>query len=129
MPSTPSTPPTITATALMNASSHDIAMLHDIHSLLNKIFTRNRNQHQRSTWWKSLHGFRRQIGLLLQDLEKCPVKEREAVYEEIASGDIQGVLSASDELAMAGEFGTVLDEEEEWDEGVVVARDEEEDDE
>ncbi|KAI4653199.1 uncharacterized protein J4E79_008712 [Alternaria viburni] len=142
-------------------------MLHDIHTLLNKIFTRNRNQHQRCTWWKSLHGFRRQIGLLLQELEKGPVKEREgnveastfsqlvavgpfamlglvmmasvarvcritgitAVYEEIASGDVQGVLSASDELALAGEFSMVLDEGEEWDEGVVVARGEEEDDE
>ena len=81
LPTTPSPPPTITATALLNAPSHDMAMLHDIHTLLNKIFTRNRNQHQRCTWWKSLHGFRRQIGLLLQELEKGPVKEREGKVE------------------------------------------------
>jgi ribonuclease MRP protein subunit RMP1 len=37
-------------------------------------------------------------------------------------------LSASDELALADEFSTVLDESEEWDEGVVVAREEDEDD-
>ncbi|KAG9196041.1 hypothetical protein G6011_01162 [Alternaria panax] len=179
MPST--TPSAITATALMKASPNDIAMLHDIHTLLNKIFARNRNQHQRSTWWKGLHGFRKQLTLLLQELLHGPVKEREAkvearltfwdrgavhkwyyqfsqlvavgpfamlglvmmasvarvcritgitaAYEEIASGDIKGVLSASDELALADEFSTVLDEGEEWDEGVVVAREEEEEEE
>jgi ribonuclease MRP protein subunit RMP1 len=51
----------------------------------------------------------------------CRISGITAVYEEIASGDIQGVLSASDELALADEFGSVL---EEGDEGVVVARDE-----
>jgi ribonuclease MRP protein subunit RMP1 len=51
----------------------------------------------------------------------CRISGITAVYEEIASGDIQGVLSASDELALAHEFGSVLDE---GDEGVVVARDE-----
>jgi ribonuclease MRP protein subunit RMP1 len=51
----------------------------------------------------------------------CRISGITAVYEEIASGDIQGVLSASDELALADEFGNVL---EEGDEGVVVARDE-----
>jgi ribonuclease MRP protein subunit RMP1 len=55
----------------------------------------------------------------------CRISGITAVYEEIASGDIQGVLSASDELALAGEFAGVLDEEEGWDEedtGVVVER-------
>ncbi|CAN9402097.1 unnamed protein product [Alternaria alternata] len=178
----PTTTPTpvITATTLMKASPHDIAQLHDIHTLLNNIFARNRNQHQRSTWWKGLHGFRKQITLLLQDLLHGPAKEREgkvearlrfwdrgavhtwyyqfsqlvavgpfamlglvmmasvarvcritgitAVYEEIASSDVKGVLSASDELALADEFSGALDEGEEWDEGVVVAREEEDDD-
>ncbi|KAL7771641.1 hypothetical protein CFE70_001589 [Pyrenophora teres f. teres 0-1] len=174
----PSASPIITATHLLNASQHDMAMLHDIHSLLNKIFVRNRNQHQRSTWWKALHAFRKQISLLLGELKTGKVKEREtklqarlrywddrvvhacqfsqlvavgpfamlglvmmasvarvcrivgitAVYEEIASGDVQGVLSASDELALAEEFSSVLDENEEWDEGVVVARECDDDD-
>jgi len=70
VPSMPATAtPLITATPLLNASSHDIAMLHDIHSLLNKLFVRNRNQHRRSTWWKALHGFRKQMALLLAELE------------------------------------------------------------
>jgi ribonuclease MRP protein subunit RMP1 len=58
----------------------------------------------------------------------CRIAGITAVYEEIASGDIKGVLTASDELALADEFSMVLDEGEEWDEGVVVAREEEDDD-
>ena len=57
----------------------------------------------------------------------CRISGITAVYEEIASGDIKGVLTANDELALADEFSMVLDEGEEWDEGVVVARDEEDD--
>ena len=59
----------------------------------------------------------------------CRISGITAVYEEIASGDIQGVLTANDELSLADEFVGVLDESEGWDEGVVVAREEEEDDE
>lgn len=58
----------------------------------------------------------------------CRIVGITAVYEEIASGDVQGVLSASDELALAEEFSSVLDENEEWDEGVVVARECDDDD-
>ncbi|KAF1947012.1 hypothetical protein EJ02DRAFT_334608 [Clathrospora elynae] len=171
----------ITATAIMVSTPHEKAMLHDIEDLLNKIFVRNRNQHRRSHWWKSLHAFRKQLHLLLRELETGKRSDREAkvearlrywdgdcihqwyyqfsqlvavgpfamlglvmmasvarvcrisgitaVYEEIASGDVQGVLSASDELAMAGEFSSVLDEGDEWDEGVIVTREEEEEEE
>lgn len=54
----------------------------------------------------------------------CRISGITAVYEEIASGDIHGVLTASDDLALAEEFGGVLDEGEGWgeDEGVVVQR-------
>lgn len=52
----------------------------------------------------------------------CRITGITTAYEEIASGDILGVLSANDELLMSGEFGGVLDEEVEWDEGVVIAR-------
>ena len=58
----------------------------------------------------------------------CRIVGITAVYEEIASGDVQGVLSASDELVLAEEFSSVLDEGEEWDEGVVVAREHDGDD-
>jgi ribonuclease MRP protein subunit RMP1 len=55
----------------------------------------------------------------------CRISGITAVYEEIASEDIRGVLTANDELAFADEFKGVLDESEEWDEGVLVAREEE----
>jgi ribonuclease MRP protein subunit RMP1 len=54
----------------------------------------------------------------------CRISGITAVYEEIASSDIQGVLSANDELALASDFSRVLDEGEEWDMGVVVQREE-----
>lgn len=54
----------------------------------------------------------------------CRISGITAVYEEIASGDVQGVLSTNGELALAAEFSSVLDAEEEWDEGVVVQREE-----
>jgi ribonuclease MRP protein subunit RMP1 len=60
---------TITAAALTMATPHDKAMLLDIHELLNKVFVRNQNQHRRSHWWKSLHAFRKQLGLLLEEME------------------------------------------------------------
>lgn len=66
---TPPSNPTISASTLLAATSHDLAMLHDILSLLNQLFARNRNQHSRAHWWKSLFAFRKQLGLLLQGLE------------------------------------------------------------
>jgi ribonuclease MRP protein subunit RMP1 len=75
---TMSSPSSISAAALMLATPHDKAMLLDIHELLNKIFIRNRNQHRRSHWWKSLHAFRKQLGLLLAELEAAKKAEREA---------------------------------------------------
>lgn len=52
----------------------------------------------------------------------CRICGITAVYEEIASCDIKGVLTANDELGLAAEFGGVMDAGGEWDEGVVVAR-------
>lgn len=56
----------------------------------------------------------------------CRISGITAVYEEIASADIRGVLSANNELALAEEFAGVLDEEEGWGEdvGEVVEREE-----
>lgn len=80
--STMSPPPSmVTAAALMIASQHDKDMLLDIQDLLNKIFVRNVNQHRRSVWWKSLHAFRKQLGLLLSELETSKKSEREAKLE------------------------------------------------
>ncbi|KAH6622358.1 hypothetical protein C7974DRAFT_415009 [Boeremia exigua] len=162
------------ANALINASQHDKAMLLDIYELLNNLFVRNRNQHRRSHWWKSLHAFRKQLTILLSEMETGKRSERSAkiearlkywdekcvhvwycqfsqliavgsfamlglvmmasvarlcritgittAYEEIASADIRGVLSANDELSLSNDFGDVADEKPEWDEGVVIAR-------
>lgn len=52
----------------------------------------------------------------------CRITGITTAYEEIASADIQGVLSASDELSLTNEFGDVFDEDPEWDEGIVIAR-------
>lgn len=52
----------------------------------------------------------------------CRITGITTAYEEIASGDIHGVLSASDDLSLSSEFGGVIDEDAGWDEGVVIAR-------
>lgn len=76
----PSAIPLITASTLLAATPHDKAMLHDIYDLLNKLFARNRNQHRRSHWWKGLHGFRKQISLLIREMEGKK-SERESKVE------------------------------------------------
>ena len=76
----PSATPLITATTLLATSQHDKDMLHDIYTLLDQLFARNRNQHRRSHWWKSLHAFRKQISLLIRELEGKR-SEREAKLE------------------------------------------------
>lgn len=73
--------PAITASTLLNATQHEKAMLVDVHELLDKLFVRNRNQHRRSHWWKSLHQFRRQLALLLQDMEATKKAERKEKIE------------------------------------------------
>jgi ribonuclease MRP protein subunit RMP1 len=73
----PSATPAVTATALLNASQHDQAVLKDVYELLNMLFVRNINQHRRSHWWKSLHAFRKETRLLLAEMEGKK-SEREA---------------------------------------------------
>jgi ribonuclease MRP protein subunit RMP1 len=74
-------PSTLGATALLLATPHDKAMLLDVHDLLNKIFIRNVNQHRRSVWWKSLHAFRKQLALLLLEMEHPKKSEVEGKLE------------------------------------------------
>lgn len=57
----------ISSDILINASAKDKQNLHDIYELLDRLFVRNRNQHRRNHWFKSLHQFRKQLGLLLQE--------------------------------------------------------------
>jgi ribonuclease MRP protein subunit RMP1 len=73
--------PSISATALLNVTQHEKSMLVDVQELLDKLFVRNRNQHRRSHWWKSLHQFRRQLALLLQDMEATKKSERKEKVE------------------------------------------------
>lgn len=55
----------------------------------------------------------------------CRITGITAVYEQIASAEVKGMLDANDELGLAGQFGSVLGGDEGCDEGVVVAREEE----
>ncbi|KAF2253967.1 hypothetical protein BU26DRAFT_232550 [Trematosphaeria pertusa] len=167
---------TISAEALLAASAKDKQDLKDIQELLDRLFTRNRNQHRRNHWFKSLHQFRKQLGLLVQEMSStkkvsaaaimearlkywdekcihqwylhftqlvavgpfavlglvlmactarvCRITGITALYEEIASEDMKGVLSAVDDGHVADEFGGLLDEEEVWDLGEVIVREE-----
>lgn len=54
----------------------------------------------------------------------CRITGITALYEEIASEDMKGILTAVDDGAIADEFGGLLEDEAAWDEGVVVERDE-----
>ncbi|KAF2750456.1 hypothetical protein M011DRAFT_465207 [Sporormia fimetaria CBS 119925] len=54
---------------LLNASLKDKESLQEIHSLLHALFVRNRHQHKRNHWFKSLQQFRKQLGLLLEEME------------------------------------------------------------
>lgn len=61
--------PGLTGETLREISSSDKQNLKDIHELLERLFVRNRNQHRRNHWFKSLHQFRKQLGLLLGEME------------------------------------------------------------
>lgn len=74
--------PQISPQVLLSASSRDKAMLRDILELLNKLFVRNVNQHRRNHWWKSLHAFRKQLGLLLNELETAKKTVRAEKIEQ-----------------------------------------------
>ncbi|KAF1837839.1 hypothetical protein BDW02DRAFT_490455 [Decorospora gaudefroyi] len=106
MPASTSTSatPTITANALLSASAHDIAMLHDIHALLNKIFIRNRNQHHRSHWWKRLHSFRKQLALLLQEHADSNATKMEARLRFWDEGTVHAWYYQFSQLIAVGPF-------------------------
>ena len=40
----------------------------DIHELLSRLFVRNRNQHRRSTWFRSLAQFQKEMGLIIDEM-------------------------------------------------------------
>jgi len=59
--------PNILAKVLLKAIDKDKQALVDIHELLTRLFIRNRNQHRRSLWFKSLTQFRKELGLLIEE--------------------------------------------------------------
>lgn len=67
-PATQSEHPTITADRLLAITDTDKRTLMDIHELLDRLFVRNKNQHRRSHWFRPLSMFRKQLGLLNQEL-------------------------------------------------------------
>jgi ribonuclease MRP protein subunit RMP1 len=72
--------PQISAKKLLRATDKDKQALADIHELLDRLFVRNRNQHRRSLWFKSLQQFRKQLGLLITEHES---KKSRAVRENL----------------------------------------------
>lgn len=52
----------------------------------------------------------------------CRITGITALYEEIASDDMKGILTAVDDGLVADEFSGLLNEEATWDEGEVVER-------
>lgn len=64
------------------------------------------------------------LGLVLMacTARVCRISGITDLYEEIASEDMKGILTAVDDGLIAKEFGGLLDPEDEWDEGEVVMR-------
>lgn len=69
------------------------------------------------------------LALMASVARVCRITGITAVYEEMASEDVKGVLTAVDEGLLADEYGSMLDGDEpqweQWDEGEPVERDEE----
>jgi ribonuclease MRP protein subunit RMP1 len=65
------------------------------------------------------------LALMASVARVCRITGITGVYEEMASEDVKGVLTAVDEGLLAEEFGSMMDvEETQWDEGELVAREE-----
>lgn len=62
------------------------------------------------------------LALMACTARVCRITGITAHYEEIASEDMKAILAAVDEGSLVDEFGGLLDEEAEWDEGVVMMR-------
>ncbi|KAF2012687.1 hypothetical protein BU24DRAFT_257188 [Aaosphaeria arxii CBS 175.79] len=60
--------PAMSSYILMHASAQDKELLGHIYELLHLLFVRNRNQHRRNHWFKSLQQFRKQLGLLIAEM-------------------------------------------------------------
>lgn len=65
------------------------------------------------------------LALMASVARVCRITGITAVYEEMASEDVKGVLTAVDEGLLADEYGGMMDVDEPmWDEGEVVEREE-----
>jgi ribonuclease MRP protein subunit RMP1 len=61
--------PQINSDILLGANKYQKPSLIKIQELLHHLFVRNRNQHRRNHWFKSLQQFRKQLDLLMEELE------------------------------------------------------------
>jgi len=59
----------LTSETLLSASVRDKQNLRDIHELLCRLIARNSNQHRRNHWFKSLSRFRKELGILIKDMD------------------------------------------------------------
>lgn len=79
---------TFSADQLLSVSEKDKSQLKDIQELLDKLFIRNRNQHRRNHWFKSLWAFRKQLRLLLDAIEhKKKSKASELIEQRLKYWD------------------------------------------
>ncbi|KAF2638951.1 hypothetical protein P280DRAFT_67453 [Massarina eburnea CBS 473.64] len=62
--------------------------LADIQDLLNCLFVRNKNQHRRSHWFKSLHQFRKQLGLMINEVEGKTAAAARLIEERLRFWDV-----------------------------------------
>ena len=69
MPGTTIPPLPFSTDELLSASPRDKAQLADIKELLDRLFVRNRNQHRRNHWFKSLWQFRKEMGRLMGEMD------------------------------------------------------------
>ncbi|KAF2261137.1 hypothetical protein CC78DRAFT_583986 [Lojkania enalia] len=79
--------PKLTATKLLRASDKDKQALADIHELLDRLFVRNRHQHRRNHWFKSLQQFRKQLALLIKEMESGKVNVANVLEQRLRFWD------------------------------------------
>ncbi|KAF2197195.1 hypothetical protein GQ43DRAFT_218957 [Delitschia confertaspora ATCC 74209] len=107
-----STPaPKATAKALLTINYADKQAMTDIHELLTRLYVRNRNQHRHSHWFRSLGMFRKQLGLLLAEMEdKKKGNVAETLEKRLQFWDTQCIHDwylTFTQLVAAGQFAMI----------------------
>ena len=74
-------------------SATDKQALLDIHELLTRLYLRNRNQHHDSHWFGPLDMFRKQLGLLLGEIDGAKGVAKGSRVR-IGNADVKAVLES-----------------------------------